>query len=681
MRIYIRFFIITLLLSLPLRFCAQTSFKENEDNTAAPSVDGKIEDAEWRGAVVFNKFFITNPKTDEKYYDSTIVYIKPTKDAIYFGFKYWPRGKVISKSFTRDRSTDEENEFFILLDLENKNQNGYFFAFSFLNNQRDAIIYNQRNMSSEWDWVWENKSTIYREAKDGKPGYIESEIKIPVDKMQNKNPKQIGIDVQLFAYKPDGTSYFYSIVPNSEVTTLKGTYKLDLKQPFDEKLNLNFNLAPYVVADQFNNKKFGATVGGDAILTLDKHRLKATVNTDQSTLEADPFTFTFYNRPVFLTEKRPFFSKDLDIYRTQMNLFYTRSIDSITYGANYTYRSDKMKVGFIAVHEPKDSTGKDYVVTRPNFNFKDFNIGGLFIYTKDGRTNIREHILSFDGFYRVPDTRFRFVGQIASNFFDKSKGQLWDIYSYYEFNPSGGPYYDISYDGATKNFHSSTSFNSQIGSPNDYDEVGGDLGYDWRKNRRMFSEINWNVAYYRGRQVSTNYIYQEKYSTNLYYRLSDIISLTHYLEYNRPSDTDPNGNVFRRNNYDVMNQLKVLLGRSAFYISYEFGPYFGSHISHTSTNLDLVLFDRINMTFSYDYHTVFQVKQSIFSVNLNWRIIPKLFLRSYFQQDTYNQLALWNSLLQYEFFAGSNIYLVMNLTGSKLQNTGRYFKIGYDFNL
>jgi hypothetical protein len=677
----IKFLFVSFLFLLSLKLPAQTSIKENEDNSSAPSIDGKIDDAEWRGAIVFNKFYITNPKTDEKYYDSTVVYIKPMHDAIYFGFKFWPRGKVISKSFTRDQSTDEENEFFILLDLENKNQNGYFFAFSYLNNQRDALIYNQRNMSFEWDWVWENKSTIYREAKDGKPGYIESEIKIPVDKLQNKNPKQFGVDIQLFAYKPDGTHYFYSIVPNSEVTTLKGTYKIDLIQPFDEKLNLGFNLAPYVVADQFNFKKFGATLGGDANVTLDKNKLKATVNTDQSTLEADPFTFTFYNRPIFLTEKRPFFSKDLDIYRTPMNLFYTRSIDSIRYGANYTYRSDKLKVGFTAVHEPKDSTGKDYIVTRPNFNFKDFNLGGLFIYTKDGRTNIREHILSLDGFYRVPDTRFRFSGQIASNLVDKTKGQLWDVYSYYESNPSGGPYYDLSYDGATKDFQSSTSFNSQIGSPNDYDEVAGDAGYGWVAGRKYLSEINWNIAYYRGRQVSSDFIYQEKYSTSLFYRLTDIINISHYLEYNRPDDKDVNGNVFRRNNFDFNNQVKFLIGRSAFYIGYEFGPYFGSHISHTYTNLDLVLFDRINMLFSYDYHTVFAVKQSIFSVNLNWRIIPKLFLRSYFQQDTYNQLALWNSLLQYEFFAGSNIYFVMNLSGSKLQNTGRYFKIGYDFNL
>ena len=75
-------------------------------------------------------------------------------------------GKIIKQSLTRDRSTDEENEFFIILDLENKNENGYIFVVSFLDNQRDAVVYNQRNQSYEWDWQWENKSTIYKEAKE-----------------------------------------------------------------------------------------------------------------------------------------------------------------------------------------------------------------------------------------------------------------------------------------------------------------------------------------------------------------------------------------------------------------------------------------------------------------------------------------------------------------------------------
>jgi hypothetical protein len=673
---FLRIFVFILASILALKISAQTA----SELSKMPDIDGKIDDDEWKDARVFTNFYITVPKSNDKYYDSAIVYIKQSKDALYFAFKFWPKGKVISKSFTRDQSTDEENEFFILLDLENKHDNGYFFSFSFLNNQRDAIIFNQKSMSSEWDWVWQCKSTIYREAKDGKPGYIESEIKIPVDKLQNKNKKTIGIDIQMFAYKPDGTSYFYSIIPESQLLSLRSTYQLDIF-PFDEKVNLNFDVSPFVVSNKTNGSNVQAIVGGDLNASLDNHRLKATINTDQSTLEADPYRFTFYNRPVFLSEKRPFFSKDLDIYRTPISLFYTRSIDSIKYGANYTYRSDKLKAGMMFVREPKDTTFKDYFVARPNLTMKDFNLGGLFIFTNDGRTNVQEHIASIDGFYRVPNSRLRFFGQFATNVGDKINGQAFQIYNYYDYNPGGGPFYDLSYNRINKDFQTSTSFNSQIGAPNDFDEVSLSGGYLWKYNRKYISEVNWSGGYYRLRQLSTDFWYQEKGYTELFYRLSDIINLDHYLEYNRPDDFDANGNTFKRNNVDFSNNLKILIGRSALNIGYEWGPYFGSYIRHPYTNLDFVFFDRINLQFAYDYRAVQDIRQSIFSAKLNWRVMPRLFLRSFYQEDTYNQLALWNTLLQYEFFAGSNIYLVMNLVGEKLQNTVWYFKIGYDFNL
>jgi hypothetical protein len=80
------------------------------------------------------------------------------------------------------------------------------------------------------------------------------------------------------------------------------------------------------------------------------------------------------------------------------------------------------------------------------------------------------------------------------------------------------------------------------------------------------------------------------------------------------------------------------------------------------------------------YREFFDIKQTIYRIKLDYRIMDKLFLRSYFQKDTYGKRALWNTLLQYEFFAGSNAYLVLNLEGPKLQNTRRVFKLGYEFN-
>src|SRR4030095_12768963 len=247
----------------------QTAYEQS----SAPNIDGKITESEWNGSKVFTNFYMMIPKSDSKDYDSTIAYIKQDKEAIYIAIKYWPKGKLIRQSLTRDRSTEEENEFFILLDLENKNQNGYVFVVSFMDNQRDAVIYNQRNQSYEWDWKWENKCKIYKEPKNGEAGYVEFEIKIPVDRIQNKNKKQFGIDLQLFSYRPDGNFYYYSITPNSELLNLKSLTKFELTTPFDERLNLRFNLTPFVVAQKFNSIDGAFNYGGEFAVSLDKHKL------------------------------------------------------------------------------------------------------------------------------------------------------------------------------------------------------------------------------------------------------------------------------------------------------------------------------------------------------------------------------------------------------------------------
>ncbi len=651
------------------------------DISREPVIDGKINEDEWKGSKVFTSFYIVSPRTDEKYYDSTIVYVKQTRDAMYFAFKWWPRGKVICQSFTRDVSTEEENEFFIILDTENKKKNGYFFASSFMNNQRDALVYNQTNQSFSWDWIWYNKTTIYREAKNGQPGYVETEIKIPVDKMQNKNQKQIGFDIQMFAYKPDGTYYYYSIVPNSEITTLKDTYKMDLAVPFNEKLNLNFNATPFVVANKSNSTNGIFRYGGEFSISLDKHKLKSTFHTDESTLEADPFRLSFYGRPIFLQEKRPFFSKDLDIYNTPVNLFYTRVIQDIDYGFNYTYRSDKFKMGAVYVQEDtlpgSPGSRRNFIVARPNFNFKDFNIGGLYVSTHDTMGSYHEKVASIDSKINLP-SRFRMLTQFARSFnTDGHGGNLYEAHLYYEQNNSGGPYGDISYNRYDSLFQSTTLFNNY---GNNYDEIFAGGGYQIVRNTKNFSSINIFGRYFRAKRFTDGFHYQNGFFTNVFYKVFGWLGLFHSLEIDRPNDYDASGNIITRDNLLTEHNFKIVFGNNSFTAGFYGGKYFGTILKNPYLTLDMSFLQRLRLTFNYSYRQQASISQSIYNVKLDFRILQKLYLRSFFEEDTYNKQALWNTLLQYEFFGGSSIYFVLNLSGEKLQNTGRYFKISYEFN-
>ena len=675
------FYALTIIFFASAGAYSQTSYTEE---ASAPTIDGKINDSEWRDAKVFSNFYMMIPRTEDKIYDSTIVYIKQTRDALYFAFRYWPKGKILVQSLTRDQSTAEENEFFILLDLEDKGQNGYIFVFNFGTNQRDMIVYNQKNTSSEWDWRWESKTTIYKMPKDGEAGYIESEIKIPVDKLQNKNKNQIGIDIQMFGYKPGGGGYYYySLIPNSELLSLKNTYQFKLKQPFDERLNLDFSLTPFTTIKKFNNDKFGLGLGGDATISLDKHKLRATVFTDQSTLEADPYTYTFYNRPIFLNEKRPFFSKDLDMYNTPINLFYTRAIDSIDYGANYTYRSNLLKAGVTYVNEPKydfkDSTekSKQYFIARPRFNLPDFNIGGLFMYSDNHVTSTQEKIIGIDGKVYLP-YRLRFIPQYVRTYNSNGDpGNAYYGYLYYEFDNAGGFYSDLSYSRYDKNFESSTAFTNY---GNDYHDFNFDVGYNFVRNSKTFTNININTGYYTARRLSDRFKYQDRGTLNVNYNVTNWFNLSHYFEINYPNDNDVNGNLITRRNFLQEHDIKFLLGPNSLSFGYFFGTYFGTFLRNPYANINLSFIKNLRLQGNISYREFFDIKQTIYSVRMDWRIIDKLYLRSFFQKDTYRQLALWNSLLQYEFFAGSNVYLVLNLQGNKLQNTQRVFKVGYEFN-
>lgn len=651
------------------------------DVSSTPNIDGKIESAEWKDALVFTSFYITIPKSDEKFYDSTIVYVKQTKDAMYFAFRWWPKGKVICQSLNRDVSTEEESEFFIILDLENKNQNGYFFSTSFQGNQRDAIIFNQRNMSNSWDWIWENKAVIKKQAKNDQCGYVEVEIKIPVDKIQNKNKKQIGFDVQMFAYKPDGTYYYYSIIPNSELLSVKNTYKFDLTTPFDEKLNLNFNATPFVVANKFNDADGKFRFGGELSLSLDKHKLKSTYHTDESTLEADPFRFAFYGKPIFLQERRPFFSKDLDLFNTPINLFYTRAIQNIDYGFNYTYRSDKFKMGAVYVQEDSvtgnPESKRKFAILRPKFNFPDFNIGGLFLYSHDTLGNYNEQVASVDTKVTLP-SRFRFNGQFARSFNSIGKAaNMYNAYLYYEFNNSGGFYGDWSYTRYDSAFHAQTLFNN-FG--NNYDEINLSFGYAFVRNAKTFSNININAGYYRAHRFSDKFNYQNGVFANVNYKVFGWLGFYSNISFDKPNDFDAAGNMITYNNILTEHNFKIVFGNNSFSAGFYGGKYFGSMLKNPYATLDLSFFNKLRAVLNYNFIDNGGVKRTIYSAKLDYRILDKLFLRTYLQKDTYTKQALWNTMMQYEFFGGSSVYLVLNLYGDRLQYTGRYFKIAYEFN-
>ncbi|MCY7362924.1 MAG: hypothetical protein LH629_12790, partial [Ignavibacteria bacterium] len=88
-------FVILVLLFLNLMFYSVNLYSQTQSvKTEKLTFDGKIGASEWTKAKAFIEFFKFIPLSENKKYESTIVYIKQKNDALYFAFDYFPKEKL-----------------------------------------------------------------------------------------------------------------------------------------------------------------------------------------------------------------------------------------------------------------------------------------------------------------------------------------------------------------------------------------------------------------------------------------------------------------------------------------------------------------------------------------------------------------------------------------------------------
>jgi hypothetical protein len=244
---------------------------------------------------------------------------------------------------------------------------------------------------------------------------------------------------------------------------------------------------------------------------------------------------------------------------------------------------------------------------------------------------------------------------------------------------------DAYYTRYDSNFNATTLFNNY---GNNYDESGLSGGYQFIRDKKYFNNINISAGYNRSRRFSDNFNYQQGIYLNLFYKATGWLSFFHSINYDWPNQMDDNGNplldesgkMIVRDNILADNNVKLVFGNNSISFGFYGGKYFNETLLNPYSSIDLSFFGKLRIGANYNYRGEGEIKQTIYNIKLDYKVMDKLYLRSYFQKDTYGHRALWNTMVQYEFFGGSSIYLVLNLDGDKLQYTRRYFKVNYEFN-
>ena len=144
-------------------------------------IDGTLDEDAWKSAPVLTNFVQSQPHDRAPVSEHTEVRILQDEQYIYFGFTCFDKEpeNIVAYEMKRDTWLVNDDYISLYLDTYHDSRNFYNFYVNPLGCRRDAIVTDGQHYNSDWDGIWEAKTSITSE------GWI-AEIKIPFYTMRFK---------------------------------------------------------------------------------------------------------------------------------------------------------------------------------------------------------------------------------------------------------------------------------------------------------------------------------------------------------------------------------------------------------------------------------------------------------------------------------------------------------------
>ncbi|MCP9494929.1 MAG: carbohydrate binding family 9 domain-containing protein [Pyrinomonadaceae bacterium MAG19_C2-C3] len=332
---------------------------------SVPVIDGRLDDAVWRGAARLDNFYQTQPGDNVRPSKATEAYFGYDAKHFYIAIHAFDEPSQIRASIAKRDEIFGEDNIRIYLDTFNDRRRAYLIGFNPLGIQADGIYTEGGRIDFSFDVVMESKGIITED------GYT-IEVAIPFKSLRYEagKGKQWGFHVwRNIARLNDEIDSFMPISRDiagvlNQAGKLTGLEGIDTERTIEiiPSLTLSetgrrvgvFALVgeppqPARVGSRFTNgslefepgltAKFGLT----PTVTLD-----FALNPDFAQVEADATVVTANQRfPIFFPEKRLFFLEGIDIFQTRMNILNTRAIVDPDYAAKLTGKRGRNSFGFI----------------------------------------------------------------------------------------------------------------------------------------------------------------------------------------------------------------------------------------------------------------------------------------------------------------------------------------------
>jgi len=449
-------------------------------------IDGRLDESDWHNLPAATDFAQDWPDLGRPSALKTEVMVLYDDNNLYVGAKmhHLPGQTGIVKLVHRRDQESTSDWFGVYIDSLLDRSTAFGFLVNAGGVQRDEMRYNDVEVDSSWDGVWESTVTVDKDAWT-------AELKIPLTLLRIRHggaSQTWGIN---FYRQAQGATREYSrweCVPRGQsafVSRFPLLVGIDGLEP-----QLRQEWIPYASAQRkfetaerrFDDREWVNRIGLDARFGLTtSSQLDLTVRPDFGQVEVDQTVINLDTTETFFQEKRPFFLEGTDIFRVVgQNLLYSRRI-------GHGIHAVPPKDGETMLDSPKTSdigiAGK-YTAKFPT----GLNLGILAASVEPARAEIIDS--AGDKFYReiYPLTNFGVVR--AQQFLDKRGSYIGGFASYIrQASDTGREAQTYAVDGIFKSRDLSTTFQASV-ARTDAGIRSNDSKDGWRAY--LYSSRKWN---------------------------------------------------------------------------------------------------------------------------------------------------------------------------------------------
>jgi len=380
-------------------------------------LDGRLDEPAWTNADSIDDFRQRDPAEGEPASERTAVRFVAASDGLWIGIHAYDRepSRILHAQLRRDTGMNTDDAVQLMLSPLQDKRSGFLFSVNANGAMTDAEIVSFESENTDWDGVWDSRARITAD------GWV-AELFIPWQSLRYRADQSAwDVNVRRHIRRKNEDVLWRAWRRTEGIRFLEKAGVVDGFAALPPRATIE--LRPYVSSTGTSTTRDYASDGSftpsapaglkgafglDAKLAPSRSTtLDVTTNADFSQADVDRQVINFTRFPLFLPERRPFFTEGAGIFafgRTQeTQLFYSRRIGlagdgsaiPVLAGARLSGRIGEQQVGVIAARTGGLNPGTDAVIRVRRDLLGRGYVGAMFT-GRDVRGDERSTATGFD---------------------------------------------------------------------------------------------------------------------------------------------------------------------------------------------------------------------------------------------------------------------------------------------